>query len=67
MLVELTCDKETQLNKWFRVRELNGIPQQGLYVRFALACDSIGNSLHKIPKTTESIYVEMQYNGNNYP
>lgn len=67
MIVELTCNKETQLNKWFRVVTMNGIPQQNLYVRFSLACDTNGNSLYKVPKTDEPIYVDMEYSGNGYP
>lgn len=67
MIVELTSDKEALLNKWFRVREINGKPVNELYVRFALAYDSDGNSLHAIPKTDTVIYVDMMYNGNNYP
>ncbi len=67
MLVELTSNKETQLNKWFKVREVNGNPVKEVYVRFARAWDRDGNSLYIVPKTETTIYVDLVYNGENYP
>lgn len=67
MLVELTSNKEAQLNKWFKVISMNGEPVNGAYVRFATVRDMNGNSLYIIPKTDEPVYVELEYNGVGYP
>lgn len=67
MLVELTSDKQAQLDKWFKVRSINGKPVEGIHVRFGMARDSNGNILPTIPATDTPIYVELEYNSNGYP
>lgn len=66
MLVELTSNKEAQLNKWFKVISMNGVLVKEMYVRFATVHDMNGNSLYTIP-TNEPVYVELEYNGVGYP
>lgn len=68
MIVELTTvTKETQLAKWHRVHSLNGVQKVGMYVQFKFAWDQDGKPLSVIPKSVNSVFVDMEYNGVGYP
>ncbi len=67
VIIELTSNKEAQLNKWYKAISINGEPVENTYVRFARVHDAAGNSLYTIPKTDVPVYVELEYNGIGYP
>jgi hypothetical protein len=67
VIIELTSNKEAQLNKWYKVISMNGEPVSEIYVRFARVYDAGGNSLYIIPKTDIPVFVELEYNGTGYP
>lgn len=54
------------LNKWHRVRELDGVYPEGIYIHFTRAWDLQGGSLDKLPKGM-TVVTEGEYNGLGYP
>jgi hypothetical protein len=66
MLVELTnISSEVELNKWHKVRSLDGQLQSDVYVRFIHAWGNEGNKIYVIERNS-TVTVEMEYNGINY-
>lgn len=67
MIVEIAnIPKGMQLNKWHRVREIDGLHVTGIYVRFMFVWDTEGNKLLDLPYGLPA-YVDMEYNGTGYP
>lgn len=67
MIIELDIiPKGLQLNKWYKVKELNGLHVTTIYVEFKFAWDANGNRT-TVPQYGQPGYLEMNYNGTGYP
>lgn len=48
------------LNKWHLVHSIDGVMQEGLYVRFIFCWDLEGNKLYEVPVNQE-VRIELEY------
>lgn len=55
-----------ELNKWHKVRDIDGLHVTGIYVTFLFVWDTNWQKLLDLPYG-QPAYVEMRYNGTGYP